>query len=82
LNIVPAADPFARLRIVEHGILAVDFMFDIEIAGIGSLPMTLERCAHGSVIHLDLLPMPGDCLMVMSLTKSSAAIPQVSGRYA
>src|SRR5271168_3988651 len=31
LNVVPAADPFARLRIIKHGILAVDFMFDVEI---------------------------------------------------
>src|SRR6266851_1527726 len=30
LNAVPAADPFARLRIIEHSILAVDFMFDLE----------------------------------------------------
>ena len=26
LNVVPAADPLARLRIIKHGILAVDFM--------------------------------------------------------
>src|SRR5438874_564736 len=31
LNVVPAANPLARLRIIEHGILAVDFMFDVEI---------------------------------------------------
>src|SRR3979490_1286592 len=30
LNVVPAADPLARLRIVQHGILAVDFMFHLE----------------------------------------------------
>src|SRR5262245_7925520 len=32
LNVVPAADPLARLRIIEHGILAVDFMLGLEIA--------------------------------------------------
>src|SRR5216684_4935041 len=26
LNVVPAADPLARLRIIKHSILAVDFM--------------------------------------------------------
>src|SRR6267143_3802171 len=27
LNVVPAANPLARLRIIKHSILAVDFMF-------------------------------------------------------
>jgi hypothetical protein len=30
LNVVPAADPLARLRIIKHRILAVDFMFDLK----------------------------------------------------
>src|ERR1700704_1796753 len=30
LNVVPTADPLARLRIVKHRILAVDFMFNVE----------------------------------------------------
>src|SRR3984893_8533273 len=54
LNVVPAADPLARLRIIEHGILAVDFMFDLEIARIRSIPMPLQRHPHGSIIHLNL----------------------------
>src|SRR5438876_262003 len=36
LNVVPAADPLARLRIIKHSILAVDFMFDLEIARVRS----------------------------------------------
>src|SRR5712672_3878581 len=56
LNVVPAADPLARLRIIEHSILAVDFMFDLEIARVGSIPMALQRRAHGSIIHLNLPP--------------------------
>ena len=32
LNVAPAVDPLARLRIVKHRILPVDFMFDLEIA--------------------------------------------------
>src|SRR5438105_14762854 len=54
LNVVPAADPLARLRIIKHGILAVDFVFDLEIVRIRSLPMALQRHPHGSIIHLNL----------------------------
>src|SRR5215470_12946166 len=31
LNVVPTADPLARLRIIKHSILAINFVFDIEI---------------------------------------------------
>src|SRR6266481_4849413 len=54
LNVVPAADPLARLRIIKHGILAVDFMFDLEIARVRSIPMALQRRPHRSIIHLHL----------------------------
>src|SRR6266481_5416770 len=56
LNVVPAADPLARLRIIKHRIFAVDFMFDLEIARVRSIPMPLQRRPHGSIIHLDLPP--------------------------
>src|SRR6266850_4728096 len=56
LNVVPAADPLARLRIIKHGILAVDFMLDLEIARVRSIPMALQRHPHGSIIHLNLPP--------------------------
>src|SRR5690348_11169921 len=55
LNVVSAADPLARLRIIKYGILAVDFMFDHEIARARSIPMALQRRPHGSIIHLNLL---------------------------
>src|SRR6267378_1301478 len=54
LNVVPAADPLARLRIVKHSILAVDFMLDLEIARVRSIPMALQRHPYGSIIHLNL----------------------------
>src|ERR1700733_10181479 len=54
LNVVPAANPLARLRIIKHGILAVDFMFDLEIVRVRSIPMALQRRPHGSIIHLNL----------------------------
>src|ERR1700716_1151513 len=56
LNVVPVADPLARLRIIKHSILAVDFMFDLEIARVRRIPMALQRLPHGSIIHLDLPP--------------------------
>jgi hypothetical protein len=43
LNVVPAADAFAGLRIIENSILAVDVMFDIEIVGVRSIPVALQR---------------------------------------
>src|ERR1700712_3920610 len=54
LNVVPAADPLARLRIFKQSILAVDFVLDLEIARVRSRPMALQRRAYGSIIHLDL----------------------------
>src|SRR4051794_38789375 len=56
LNVVPAANPLARLRIIKHSILAIDFMFDLEIARVRSIPMALQRHPHGSIIHLNLPP--------------------------
>src|SRR6478752_10301843 len=43
LNVMPATDPLARLRILKNSILAVDFMFDLEIARVRSVPMALQR---------------------------------------
>src|SRR6266481_9623760 len=31
LNVVPTADPLARLRIIKHSILVIDFMLDLKI---------------------------------------------------
>src|SRR5882672_930801 len=56
LNVVSAADPLARLRIIKHGILAVDFMLDLEIARVRSIPVALQRRPHGSIIHRNLPP--------------------------
>src|SRR3954466_11533695 len=51
LNVVPAPDPLTRLRIIKHGILAVDVMLDLEIACVRSIPMALQRCPHRPIIH-------------------------------
>jgi hypothetical protein len=43
------------LRIIKHGILAVDFMFDIEIARVRSIPVALPAPpASVRIIHLNL----------------------------
>jgi hypothetical protein len=54
LNFVPAAYPLARLRIVKHSILAVDFMFDPEIVGVRSIPVALQSRPYGLIVHLNL----------------------------
>src|SRR3981189_1259703 len=56
LNVMPAANPLARLRIIDHSILTVDFMFDLEIARVRSIPMALQRRPRGLIIHLNLPP--------------------------
>src|ERR1700680_4749703 len=69
LNVVPTADSLARLRIIKHSILAVNFMFDLEIARVRSIPMALQGHPHGSIIHHNLPPA------------SFASPRQPSGRY-
>src|SRR5438270_7204904 len=73
LNVVPAADPLARLRIIEHGILVVDFMFDREIARVRSIPMTLQRRPHRSIIHLDLRAAQGPIFFLRGQSRMFAA---------
>ena len=50
-------DSFARLRIIKHRIVAVDFMFDFEIAGVRRIPMALQRLTYGLVFHRNLPPL-------------------------
>jgi len=47
LNVVPAADPLARLRRIKHSVHAVDFVLDLEIGRVRSIPMPLQRRPHG-----------------------------------
>src|ERR1700733_10322734 len=54
LNVVPAADPLARLRIIKDRILAIDFMFGREVVRVRGIPMALQRRPHGSIVHLTL----------------------------
>src|SRR5215831_10723790 len=54
LNVPPTMDPLARLRIIKHGILAVDFMLDLEIACVRSIPMALQGHQLSLIIHRNL----------------------------
>ena len=36
-------EPLARLRIIKYSIPVVDFMFDLEIARVQSIPIALQR---------------------------------------
>src|ERR1700732_3665507 len=76
LNVVPAADPLARLRIIKHSILVVDFMFDVEIVRVRSIPMALQRHPHGSIIHLTLPPtLPAVISGLYAILKRRALLP-------
>ena len=46
LDIVPPAQPLARLRIVEHRILAIDRVLRIEVVGVGRGPVAIQSCAN------------------------------------
>ena len=54
LDIAPTSDALAGLRIVEHGVVAVDVMFGVEIVSVGGSPMPLERCPYFAISHLHL----------------------------
>jgi hypothetical protein len=59
LNVAPAADSLAGLRIIKDSVLAVYLMFGIEIVRVRSVPMALQGQPHGSIIHLHLPPYDG-----------------------
>src|SRR4051812_16334552 len=41
LDVVPSADPLARLRVIKHGVIVVDFVLGRKIDRVRSLPMAL-----------------------------------------
>src|SRR6476660_5201164 len=54
LDIAPTSDALTGLRIVEHGVVAVDVMFGGEIVNVGGSPMPLERRPYFAISHLHL----------------------------
>jgi hypothetical protein len=43
LDVAPAANALARLRVLEHGVLAVDLVLDLEVAGVERRPVEIQR---------------------------------------
>src|SRR5450755_2061052 len=76
LNVVPASDSLARLRIIKYGILAVDFMLDVEIARVRGIPMALQRRPQGLIIHLC---HPSDVLLHDAADRSGRSIQTNTG---
>ena len=51
LQIASAQDPLTGLRIVADGVVGVDFVFRVQIAGRGSRPVLVQRSANLSLLH-------------------------------
>src|ERR1700722_4455862 len=51
LDVVPPPDAFARLRVLEHGILSVYVVFTLKIICIGRGPMVVQRLADRVLTH-------------------------------
>jgi hypothetical protein len=54
LNVAPAADALARLRVLEHRILSVNLMLCLEVVGVGGGPVAIQGRSDVVVFHLDL----------------------------
>ena len=52
----PAAHALARLRIFQHGVLAVDLVLDLEVVGVGRRPVEIQSRANVTVCHFDPSP--------------------------
>src|SRR5436190_16640481 len=66
LNLASAANAFARLRVVEHRILAINLMLDCEVIRIGCGPVAFERSPYLAIFHLDLPPTSRRDIIVTS----------------
>jgi hypothetical protein len=53
LNVGPATDALARLRIFENCISSVDFVFRVEVVGVGCFPVALQTGPYVVVTHGD-----------------------------
>src|SRR5207249_9299917 len=54
LDIAPAADALARLRILEHGVLPVDLVLHLEVVRVGRRPVEIQPRSYLTVFHLNL----------------------------
>src|SRR5271166_3567574 len=51
LDVVPAPDALARLRVLEHCVLPVYVVLDIEVIGVRGGPVAIERLSNLIVVH-------------------------------
>src|SRR6185437_11743043 len=51
LNIAPAADALARLRILEHGVLPVNLVLHLEVVRVGRSPVEIQGRSNLAVFH-------------------------------
>src|SRR6516165_8919100 len=54
LNVAPAADALARLRVLEHRILSVNLVLSLKVVGVGGGPVAIQGRSDVVVLHLDL----------------------------
>src|SRR6516164_6545727 len=53
LNVAPAADSLARLRVLEYRILSVNLVLRLEVVGVGGGPVAIQGRSNLPVFHLD-----------------------------
>src|SRR5215469_2852062 len=54
LNVAPAADALARLRVLEHRILSVNLVLRLEVVGVGGGPVAIQGRSDVAIFHPDL----------------------------
>src|ERR1700730_19413285 len=54
LNIAPAADALARLRILEHCVLSVNLVLHLEVVRVGRSPVEIQSRSNLPIFHLSL----------------------------
>src|SRR4029077_3960488 len=74
LNMAPAADALARLRILEHGVLPVDLVLHLEVVRVGGSPVKIQGRSNFPVFHL----APPS----RRRRRQTGALRQISGRQA
>src|SRR4051794_38528498 len=58
LDVVPAPDTLARLRVLEHSVLSVNVVLNVEVICIRGGPVTIERLPNLILSH-PAAPVPG-----------------------
>src|SRR3984885_9094866 len=83
LNIAPAADPLAGLRILEHGIVVINLVLGLEIIGVRGGPVAIQSRANVLVFIHCLLSgggfvTPGSDRVACGRTKAPSLIREAA----